>query len=371
MPGRWRVVGFADDAAGAGARAAFAGPDVDAGLAQRRGDLADLAADRADLRRAGRWRASGRRRRSAQRVEQLGGGAFPRGRVQAAGAGGGGEPVDGVGEGVALDQGQRQAWRPWPGSWPGCPSRSPRRARRAPWRSRPSAARCPPSCAGQLARARRPTRSRTAPSAPGSAAARAAVMSASVRRPSITSGSTSRIRSARSPARSWPDGDGGQGDDALEGVHADVVIGMQDPLQDGVAGDALAQGVGQPGRDVGDVVEAERPRGAGEDGPFPLVSGRGPVGGRLRVDQRQQGPDQAGLGGALLPLHQQDGVRDAGQVGGHHPADGQPVILFGQVDQLPQPVQGAAALGSDEGVGELGAAEDDRRAGLDGPAAAG
>ena len=102
-----------------------------------------------------------------------------------------------------------------------------------------------------------------------------------------------------------------------------------------------------------------------------LVPGRGPVGGRLRVDQGQQGPDQVRLGRALLALDQEDGVRDAGQVGGHHPADGQPVILLGQVDQLPEPVQGAAALGLDEGVGELGAAEDHRGAGLHGPAGAG
>ena len=64
-------------------------------------------------------------------------------------------------------------------------------------------------------------------------------------------------------------------------------------------------------------------------------------------------------------------MRDAGEIGGDHPADGQPVIVFGQVDQLPQPVQGAASLRFCQRVGELGAAEDDRRAGLDGPAAAG
>ena len=62
-------------------------------------------------------------------------------------------------------------------------------------------------------------------------------------------------------------------------------------------------------------------------------------------------------------------MRDAGEIGGDHPADRQPVIVVGQVDQLPQPVQGAASLRLLQRVGQLGAAEDDRRAGLDGPAA--
>jgi hypothetical protein len=154
------------------------------------------------------------------------------------------------------------------------------------------------------------------------------------------------------------DRDGGEGDDALEGVHADVLVTVQHALQDGIPGHAFAQRVGQPPGYVGDVVEAERPGGAGEDGPFPLVPRRGAVGGGLGVDQGQQGADQVRLGGALFALHEQDGVRDAGQVGGHHPPDRQTVIVFGQVDQLAQPVQGAAALGLDEGVGQLGAAED-------------
>ena len=157
-----------------------------------------------------------------------------------------------------------------------------------------------------------------------------------------------------------PDGDGGQCDDPLKGVHADVVIGVQDPLQDRVAGDAFAEGVGQPGRDVGDVVVAERPAGAGEDGPFAVVFGRGPFGGRLRVDQGQQGPDQVGLGSPLLALDQEDGVRDTGQVGGHHPRNREPVILLGQVHQGPDAIQGAATFGLDQGVGQFRAAEDHR-----------
>jgi hypothetical protein len=53
---------------------------------------------------------------------------------------------------------------------------------------------------------------------------------------------------------------------------------------------------------------------------------------------------------------------------GHDPGDREPVILLGQVDQLAQRVQGAAALGLDEGVGQLGPAEDHRGVGLHGPA---
>jgi hypothetical protein len=90
------------DAQGA-AFAGAAGADVDAGFAQGRGDLADLAADGADVvgQVAGGYPGVGAD--LADLVQQFGGGAFPRGGFAAAGAGAGGEPVDGVGEGVALD----------------------------------------------------------------------------------------------------------------------------------------------------------------------------------------------------------------------------------------------------------------------------
>ena len=165
------------------------------------------------------------------------------------------------------------------------------------------------------------------------------------------------------------DGDGGQRDDPLEREHHDVLVGVQGPLQDRVPGDALAQGVRQPVRDLGDVVEAERPGGAGEDRPFALVGGRLAVGGGLRVDQGEQAADQVRLGGALLALDQQDRVRDAGQVGGDDPADREPVVIVGQVDQGPQRIQRAAALRFRQGVGQLGPAEDHRGLRLDRPAA--
>ena len=47
----------------------------------------------------------------------------------------------------------------------------------------------------------------------------------------------------------------------------------------------------------------------------------------------EQAADQVRLGGTPLVLDQQDRVRDAGQVGGDDPADREPVVLVGLVDQ--------------------------------------
>ncbi len=139
--------------------------------------------------------------------------------------------------------------------------------------------------------------------------------------------------------------DGGHPDDALEGQDADVVVGVEGAFDHAVPGHRLAQGVGEPGRDAGDVVQHHGPGRRGLHGPGARVLGCRAQRGRGGVDQADQGAAGGGLAGALLSGQGQDRVRDVREDGGDQPGDQQPESGLADVEQVAQPVQPAGGAG--------------------------
>ena len=158
--------------------------------------------------------------------------------------------------------------------------------------------------------------------------------------------------------------DGREGDAAPEGEDVEVVVGVQGPLDDPVAGDGLAERVGEPVGDRRDVVEGHDPRGERRRPPTSACS-RGGVRSGAGDGSTSETTRRAAvrLGRALLADEGEDRVRDVGDEGGDEPADDEPQAGLVDVEQRPQAVEAAAAGGLGQRGGERRAAEQDRRAG--------
>ncbi|ARZ71198.1 hypothetical protein SMD11_5619 [Streptomyces albireticuli] len=154
--------------------------------------------------------------------------------------------------------------------------------------------------------------------------------------------------------------DGGHGQDAAEFEDDHVVVGVQGAVDDAVAGDGPAQGVGEPVRDDRDVVEADGPGVERLHRPGLQVAGCGALGGAGGVDDADDHGGALGLAGALFAAEGEDRVGQVGDERGDEPGGQELKAFVVGVEQGAEPGEAVAvADGFGQGLHGAGAAEDD------------